>query len=71
MTEITTWIQCYACVLATEAVPELMAYLVTISRVSQDFAGVAWVAAFRRQAAISGNRKWSQINPSLYPQFHG
>ncbi len=75
VTEITTWIQCYACyvsVLATkfpEAVPELMAYLVTISRVSQDFAGVAWVrydAAFRRQAAISGNRKWSQINPSLY-----
>ena len=23
-------------------------------------------AAFRRQAAISGNRRWSQINPSLY-----
>ena len=36
---------------------------------SQDFAGLAWVrydAAFRRQAAISGNKKWSQINPSLY-----
>ncbi len=72
MTEITTWIQCYACyvsVLATKFPAELMAYLVTIFRVSQDFAGVAWVrydAAFRRQAAISGNRKWSQINPSLY-----
>ena len=50
-------------------VPELMAYLVTITRVSQDFSGLAWVrydTAFRRQAAITGNRKWSQINPSLY-----
>ena len=50
-------------------VPELMAYLVTITCVSQDFSGLAWVrydAAFRRQAAITGNRKWSQINPSLY-----
>lgn len=46
-----------------------MKYLIMITRVSQDFAGVAWVrhdAAFRRQAAITGNRRWSQINPSLY-----
>ena len=46
-----------------------MAYLVTITRVSQDFSSLARVrydAAFRHQAAITGNRKWSQINPSLY-----
>ena len=46
-----------------------MAYLITITRVSQDFTGVAWVrydTAFRRKAANMGNRKWSQINPSLY-----
>ena len=32
-----------------------MAYIITITRVSQDFTGMAWVrydAAFRRQAAI-------------------
>ena len=43
--------------------------MVTITRVSRDFAGLAWVrhgASFRRQAAITGNKKWSQINPSLY-----
>ncbi len=75
VTDIFTWVQCYATyvgVLAAkhpEAIPELMAYLICIARVSQDFAGVAWVrydAAFRRQAAITGNRQWSRINPSLY-----
>ena len=46
-----------------------MAYMATITRVSQDFTGLAWVrydASFRRQAAITGNRQWSRINPSLY-----
>ena len=75
VTEIFTWLQCfctYVSVLASkhpESMPELMAYIITITRVSQDFAGMAWVrydAAFRRQAAITGNRRWSQINPSLY-----
>ncbi len=52
-----------------EAVPELMAYLINIMRVSQDFGGMAWVnydLAFRRQAASTGNRQWSRVNPSLY-----
>ena len=75
MTDIFTWIHyytSYVSVLASRyhgVVPELMAYLVTITRVSQDFSGLAWVrydAAFRRQATITGNRKWSQINPSSY-----
>ena len=75
VTEFTTWLQCFAAytsVLASThpaAIPELMAYLVTVSRVSQDFSGLAWVrydAAFRRQAALTGNRRWSQINPTLY-----
>ena len=75
VTEIFTWVQCFATYTSVlsgsypETVPELLAYLVTITRVSQDFAGLAWVrydASFRRQAAITGNRKWSQVNPSLY-----
>ena len=75
VTDIATWIQCYASYVGVlsgtspEAVPELMAYLVHIVRVSQDFGGMAWVnydMAFRRQAASTGNRQWSRINPSLY-----
>ncbi len=52
-----------------EPVPELMAYLVQIMRVSQDFGGLAWVnydLAFCRQAASTGSRQWSKVNPSLY-----
>lgn len=74
VTDIFTWLHRYTSyvrVLVSRyhgVVPELMAYLVTITRVSQDFSGLGWVrydAAFRRQAAITGNRKWSQINLSL------
>ena len=53
----------------TEAVPEMLAYLVCILRTGQDFGGLAWVnydSAFRRQAAATGNRQWSRVNPSLY-----
>ena len=75
MADIFTWIHCYTLYVSVLAsryqgvVPEPMAYLVTITCASQDFSGLAWVrydAAFRHQAAITGNRKWSQINPSLY-----
>ena len=75
VTDIATWVQCFATyisVMSTShpgAVPELLAYLIFILRVSQDFGGVAWVtydAAFRRQAFITGNRLWSKVNPSLY-----
>ncbi len=37
--------------------------------VSQDFVGLAWVrydAAFRRQAALTGNTRWLVINSTLY-----
>ena len=65
VTEIFTWIQCFCMYVSTlaskhQSMPELMAYIITITRVSQDFAGMAWVrydAAFRRQAAITGNRR--------------
>ena len=75
VTDILSWIQCFAVytsVMASknpEAVPELLAYLVCILRTSQDFGGLAWVnydSAFRRQAAATGNRHWSRVNPSLY-----
>ena len=46
-----------------------MAYMAAIVRVSQDYAGLAWVrydAAYQRQAALTGNTHWSTINSTLY-----
>ena len=72
VTEIFTWVQCF-CIYtsvqptsAPEAVPELLAYLITITRVNQDFARLAWVRYDFAFPDITGNRRWSQVNPSLY-----
>ena len=65
MTEIFTWVQCfgiYVAVLAPgepQVMPELMAYMGIIVRVSQDYAGLGWVcydSAFRRQAASNSGQ---------------
>ena len=73
--ELNAWLQCFAVYVGVlsakhpEAVPELLAYMVAIIRACEDFAGLAWVrydSAYRRQAAASGNRTWSRINPSLF-----
>lgn len=75
VTEVVTWVQCFSTYVSVRAsvtpalIPELMAYMAHIVRVSQDYAGLAWVrydAAFRRQAALTGNTKWSAINSTLY-----
>ena len=75
VTELNAWLQCFAVYVAVlsakhpEAIPELLAYMVAIIRACEDFAGLAWVrydSAYRRQAAASGNRTWSRINPSLF-----
>ena len=75
VTDIFTWLQCLGAYVSVRAppaphlIPELMAYMATIVRVSQDFAGLAWVrydAAFRRQAALINNVRWSVINSTLY-----
>ena len=74
MTEITSWVQCFASYIgdlsgtSLDAVSELVAYLIHIVRVSQGFECMAWVnydVAFQHQAAMTGNRQWSKINPSL------
>ena len=75
VTDIFTWLQCFGAYVSVRAppaphlIPELMAYMATIVRVSQDFSGLAWVrydAAFRRQAALTANERWSVINSTLY-----
>ena len=75
VTEIFAWLQyfgTYVAVLSTHepaVVPEMMAYMGIISRVSQDYEGLGWVrydSAFRRQAALSDNWKWSAVNRTLF-----
>ena len=75
VTDICTWVQCfgtYAAVLVPAeplVVPELIAYMGITVRVSQDYEGLGWVwynSAFRRPAALSGNRKWSVMNGTLF-----
>ena len=54
---------------APQHVPELMAHMVNILRASLEYTGAAWStydAAFSRQAAATGLRQWSKVNPSLY-----
>ena len=74
--DIFSWIQCFTSYVSVqrsqhpEAIPELMAYMAMIVRSSQDFKDLAWLrydVGFRRQAALTKNRKWSQIN---YPVLH-
>ena len=73
--DISVWLQCFALYVSVmasrspEHVPELMAYMVSILRASQEYDGSAWTsydAAYRRQAAATGHKKWSKVNPSLY-----
>ena len=73
--DIFSWIQCFKSYVSVqgsqhpEAIPELMAYMAMIVRSSQDFKDLAWLrydVGVRRQAALTKNRKWSQINTTLY-----
>ena len=75
VTDISTWVQCFGTYVAVLVpaeplvVPELMAYMGIILRVSQDYEGLDWVrydSAFQRQAALSGNRKWLVVNGTLF-----
>ncbi|KAL5471327.1 hypothetical protein EMCRGX_G029431 [Ephydatia muelleri] len=74
VTELIPWVQCFATYTSVmsrrfpESVPELLAYMTGIIRASREH-GPTWIeydSAFRRQAASTGNRVWSRINPSLY-----
>ena len=75
VTNIFTWLQGYAALVGALStaypgkVPDLMAYQATILRCYRDFEGPAWVQydrAYRRQAAITKNLNWSQLNTTLY-----
>ena len=75
VTDIFSWLQCFGTYVSVlgpvypSAIPEMMAYMNLIVRCSQDYEGLAWVRydmAFRRQAAASGNKRWSEVNSTLY-----
>ena len=75
MTDIATWVQCFATYvgvlagMSLEAIPELMAYLVHMVRVSQDFDSLGWVnydSAFRRQAASTRKRQTGEPVPVFH-----
>ena len=75
VTDIFSWIQCFATyasvrgMQAPELIPELMAYMLSIIRVSREYSGLSWVqydVLFRKHAALKADTKWSVINPTLY-----
>ena len=75
ITDLKTWLKAFATYVAIMAqknggaVPELMAYMVSIIRAEEEYAEGAWVrydAAYRQQAAACHNTAWSRVNPSLF-----
>ena len=75
LNDINVWLQClalYVGVLASSKpalAPDLMAYMISIIRASQEFEGSPWTVyddAYRRQAAAAGDQwQWSQVNHHL------
>ena len=73
--DINLWLQCFATFITVmaskfpEYTPQLLAYMVTILKASQEYEGAAWAAydvAYRQQAAATGHKRWSEVNTSLY-----
>ena len=73
--DINIWLQCFATFMTVmaskfpEHTPQLLAYMVTILKASQEYEGTAWAAydvAYRQQAASTGHKQWSEVNASLY-----
>ena len=75
ITDIFTWMQCFALYSSVRGqhtpglISELMAYMVSIIRVSREYSGLGWIqydTLFRKHAALKLDYKWSVINPTLY-----
>ena len=75
---ITDWTQAflaYTAALVSEhpsATLELLAYSLRIIKASQQYDGLYWRTYdthFRINAAASGNRQWSRLDPDLYTRF--
>ena len=75
VTDIMTWLQCFArmaAVLATkypDKAPEMCAYQSVIVRAARNYEGQAWVAydrQFRREALARRDLNWSMLDLRLY-----
>ena len=75
ITNINLWLQCFTAYVSVMSrrfpadMVEMLAYMSQIHKASQEFVGTAWVnydTTFRRQAAASGNHRWSAVNACLY-----
>ena len=75
--DLATWLQrfCIYMAIVTEHEPErlkpLLAYLSTIAKASAKFSWPSWVVYnqnFRQEAADSGCKDWSKVDPSIYTQ---
>ena len=75
--DLATWLQCFCLYSAviTEREPDrtksLLAYATTIAKASLKYSWPSWVVYdqnFRQEAADSGNKDWSRIDPSIYTQ---
>jgi len=75
VTDLYSWLQCYAIYMVVlgppelQAIPELIVYMAFIIRVSQEYEGLGWFrynSAFRWQAVLSRNKRWSVINSTLF-----
>ena len=72
---ITVWVQCfciYAGVMAMkhpDSIPDMLAYMREIVQANNQYRWPSWViydSSYRKQAAASGNRDWSKVDPSIY-----
>ena len=75
---IAQWIQAFTIYTAAlvsahhSATLELLAYSLTIIKVSQQYDGLLWRSYdvnYRVTAAASGNRRWSRLDTDLFTRF--
>ena len=75
--DLATWIQCfsiYAAVITTkepERAKNLLAYMSLIAKCSLKYKWPSWVVYdlnFRQDAAETGLKNWSKVEPSTYMQ---
>ena len=75
VTDILLWVECYASLVAVlstrypAAVPELMAYQITILKASKSFVGEGWVTYdtyYRHKAAATKSLRWGEVDFNLY-----
>ena len=78
ISDIADWMQAFAVYTAAlvsehpSATLEMLAYMVTIIKASQQYDGLYWRAYdtnYRLTAAASGNRHWSRLDTDLFTRF--